>query len=52
MMQNVQVAATQQHVRVQFELQGTRKDQEQVLRGLKQSPVFESATALGPVAPE
>jgi putative Mg2+ transporter-C (MgtC) family protein len=52
MMQNVQVAATRQHVRVQFELQGTRKDQEQVLRGLKQSPVFESATALGPVAPE
>jgi putative Mg2+ transporter-C (MgtC) family protein len=52
MMQNVQVAATPQHVRVQFELQGTRKDQVQVLRGLKQSPVFESATPLGPVHTE
>jgi putative Mg2+ transporter-C (MgtC) family protein len=52
MMQNVQIAATQQHVRVQFELQGTRKDQDQVLHGLKQSPVFESATALGPVHAE
>ncbi len=52
MMQNVQVATTQQHVRVQFELEGTRKDQDQVLRGLKQSPVFESATPLGPVHTE
>jgi putative Mg2+ transporter-C (MgtC) family protein len=52
MMQNVQVAATQQHVRVQFALEGTRKDQIQVLHGLKQSSVFESATALGPVHPE
>jgi len=52
MMQNVQVASTQQHVRVQFELEGTRKDQDQVLRGLKQSPVFESATPLGPVHTE
>lgn len=52
MMQNIQVAATQQHVRVQFELQATRKDQDHVLRGLKQSPVFESATRLGPVHAE
>jgi putative Mg2+ transporter-C (MgtC) family protein len=49
MMLNVQVAVTQQHVRVQFQLEGTRKDQNQVLHGLKQSPVFESATLLGPV---
>ncbi|HXM23764.1 MAG TPA: MgtC/SapB family protein [Terriglobales bacterium] len=49
MMLNVQVAVTQQHVRVQFQLEGTRKDQNQVLHGLKQSPVFESATPLGPV---
>jgi putative Mg2+ transporter-C (MgtC) family protein len=48
-MLNVQVAATQQHVRVQFQLQGTRKDQDQVLHGLKQSPVLESAIPLGPV---
>jgi putative Mg2+ transporter-C (MgtC) family protein len=49
MMQNVQVAPTPQHVRVQFELQATHKHQEQVVHGLKQSPVFESATVLGPV---
>jgi putative Mg2+ transporter-C (MgtC) family protein len=49
MMLNVQVAVTQQHVRVQFQLEGTRKDQNHVLHGLKQSPVFESATPLGPV---
>jgi putative Mg2+ transporter-C (MgtC) family protein len=52
MMQNVQVATTRQHVRVQFELEGTRKAQVQVLHGLKQSPVFESATPLGPVHTE
>jgi putative Mg2+ transporter-C (MgtC) family protein len=51
-MQNVQVAPTSRHVRVQFELQGTRKDQEQVLHDLKQSAVFESAMALGPVHSE
>jgi putative Mg2+ transporter-C (MgtC) family protein len=49
MMQNVQVAPTPQHVRVQFELQATHKHQEQVVHGLTQSPVFESATVLGPV---
>jgi putative Mg2+ transporter-C (MgtC) family protein len=52
MMQNVQVAATRQHVRLQFELEGTRKAQIQVLQGLKQSPVFESATPLGAVHTE
>lgn len=49
---NLQVAATPQHVRVQFQLEGTRKDQDEVLRGLKQSSVFESATFLGPVHTE
>jgi putative Mg2+ transporter-C (MgtC) family protein len=52
MTQNVQIAATQQHVRVQFQLEGTRKDQDQVLHGLRQSPVFESAMPLGPVHTE
>jgi putative Mg2+ transporter-C (MgtC) family protein len=51
-MQNVQVAPTPEHVRIQFQLEGTRKHQELVLRGLKQSPVFESATPLGPVHSE
>src|SRR3984885_102926 len=49
MTDNLQVAATAQHVRVQFELEATRSQQDQVLRGLKQSSVFESATPLGPV---
>jgi len=41
--QNVQIAPTQEHVRFQFEVEGTRKEQQQVLRGLKQSPVLGSA---------
>jgi putative Mg2+ transporter-C (MgtC) family protein len=52
MTDNLQVAATPQHVRVQFELEATRKDQGRVLQLLKQSPVFESATWLGPVYTE
>ena len=52
MTDNLQVAATPQHVRVQFELEASRKDQRQVLSLLKQSSVFESATWLGPVSTE
>jgi putative Mg2+ transporter-C (MgtC) family protein len=49
MMDDVQIAPTPKHVRVHFELEATRRDQRQVLQMLKQSPVFESATWLGPV---
>ena len=52
MMQNVQVAVTRQHVRVQFNLEGTRKDQERVLHGLKQSTVLDGVIQLGPVHTE
>jgi putative Mg2+ transporter-C (MgtC) family protein len=52
MMQDTQIAATRQHIRVQFTLEATRKDQQQVLHGLKQSPIFLSVTALGPVHAE
>jgi len=52
MTDNLRVANTLQHVRVQFELGATRKQQSQVLRLLKQSSVFESATGLGPVNTE
>jgi putative Mg2+ transporter-C (MgtC) family protein len=52
MTDNLQVAATPQHVRVQFELEASRKDQNKVLGLLKQSSVFESATCLGPVSAE
>ena len=49
MMQNVLVAQTRQHVRVQFDFEGTRKEQAAVLHALRQSAVLESVTALGPV---
>jgi len=52
MMQNVQVAATKQHVRLQFDVEGTRREQEIVLRALKQSAVLESVIPLGPVQTE
>jgi putative Mg2+ transporter-C (MgtC) family protein len=52
MMDNVLVAETRQHVRLQFELEGTNKEQKQVLHVLKQSSVLESVTPLGPVQPE
>jgi hypothetical protein len=52
MMENVQVAETSKHVRLQFDLEGTRKEQAQVLRALEQSPVLESVLSLGMVQPE
>lgn len=51
-MENVRVAATKQHVRLQFDLEGTRREQERLLRELRQSSVFESVIPLGPVHPE
>jgi putative Mg2+ transporter-C (MgtC) family protein len=52
MMDNVQVAATPQHVRVQFELDGTQRDHRQVLSSLKQSSILGSVTSLGAVNTE
>ena len=51
-MQNVEVAPTHQHVRVQFCVEGTSREQERVLHGLKQSSAFGSVTSLGPVRAE
>ena len=51
-MHNVQIAPTPRHVRVHFECEGTRKKQEQLLSGLRDSNAFESVTALGPVQAE
>ncbi len=45
--QNVQIAATREHVRYQFEVEGTRKEQQQVFHGLKQSTVLQSAVSVG-----
>ncbi len=52
MMDNVQVAATRNHVRLHFELEATLNDQDAVLRGLKQSQLFDNVSSLGPVYSE
>jgi len=52
MMDNVLVAETRQHIRLQFDLAGTNKEQKQVQQALQQSSVLESVTLLGPVQPE
>ncbi len=51
-MENVQVAETRQHVRLQFDVEGTRQEQHQVLHALQHSPAFESVVPLGTVRPE
>jgi hypothetical protein len=51
-MDNVHVAETRQHVRLQFDLEGTHKEQQQVLEALKKSSVLESVVPLGLVQPE
>jgi putative Mg2+ transporter-C (MgtC) family protein len=50
--QNVRIAATPQHVRFQFDLKGTHKDQARLLVGLKQSTTLQSVVSLGPVQTE
>lgn len=47
MMQNLQVATTRQHARLQFEVEGKRRQHEQLLQALKQSPVFGKVVSLG-----
>jgi len=47
MTQNVQIAATQEHIRYQFEVEGTRKEQAKILLGLRQSRILQSAVPLG-----
>jgi putative Mg2+ transporter-C (MgtC) family protein len=49
MAQSPQIANTRAHVCYQFDVEGTRKEQREVLRGLKQSTVLASAVPLGPV---
>jgi hypothetical protein len=48
----VQIAATRKHVRVQFDVEGTNKEQIETLGHLRQSTLLETVTPLGPVAPE
>ena len=49
MMQNVISGSTRQHVRVQFDVSGCNREQEQLLRELRSSTVLGSVTSLGPV---
>jgi putative Mg2+ transporter-C (MgtC) family protein len=49
LMKNVQVAATREHVRVQFDLGGTRKQHENVLHALQRSSLLRTVTPLGPI---
>jgi putative Mg2+ transporter-C (MgtC) family protein len=49
MMQNVVSGSTGQHLRLQFDVSGCHRDQEELLRQLKTSAVLGSVTSLGPV---
>jgi putative Mg2+ transporter-C (MgtC) family protein len=52
MTMSLQAARTPQHVRVRFECEGTRKQQEAVLASLRESGKFTTVAALGPVQAE
>jgi putative Mg2+ transporter-C (MgtC) family protein len=52
MMQNVESASTSQHVRLQFDVSGSSREQRELLRDLKCSSVLGSVTSLGPVVLE
>jgi putative Mg2+ transporter-C (MgtC) family protein len=52
LMLNTQLAPTPRHVRIHFECEGTRKHHTRVLKGLKESGVFDSVAMLGPVQSE
>ena len=49
MMQNVETGSTSQHVRLQFDVPGSNRDQKELLRELKTSSVLGNVTSLGPV---
>jgi putative Mg2+ transporter-C (MgtC) family protein len=49
MMQNVVSGSTSQHVRLQFDVVGCNRDQQELLRELKASSVLRNVTSLGPV---
>jgi putative Mg2+ transporter-C (MgtC) family protein len=52
MMQNVLSGSTGQHVRLQFDVDGTTREQKDVFRELKASTVLQSAVSLGRVEHE
>ncbi len=52
MMQNVMTGSTAEHIRLQFDVEGCRRDQQELLRQLKASTILESAVSLGRVERE
>jgi putative Mg2+ transporter-C (MgtC) family protein len=52
MMRNLQVAPTRTSVRVQFELEGTRKQQQEYVHMMRRSPLLQNLAALGPIEQE
>ena len=52
LMQNVNIGSTSQHVRLQFDVDGCNREQQELFRLLKASTVLGSATSLGRVERE
>jgi putative Mg2+ transporter-C (MgtC) family protein len=52
LMQNVSTAKTEQHIRVQFDVEGCNRDQKELFRQLKASTILGSVTSLGRVERE
>lgn len=52
LMQNVGTGNTGRHMRMQFDVEGCNREQQQLLRELKASTVLQSAVSLGPVERE
>lgn len=52
MMQNVLTGSTGEHIRLQFDVGGSNREQQKLLRELKSSSVFGSVVSLGPVEHE
>jgi putative Mg2+ transporter-C (MgtC) family protein len=52
MMQNALSGDTGQHIRLQFDVSGSKREQNEMLRELMASPVLGSVTSLGPVEVE
>lgn len=49
---DTQVALTSQHVRMQFDVEGTQREQDLVLDGLRHATTLKTTIALGPSQPE
>jgi putative Mg2+ transporter-C (MgtC) family protein len=52
LMQNVSAAKTEQHIRLQFDVEGCNRDQKELFRELKASTILGSVTPLGRVERE